>query len=78
MKLITALDLSCYWPLPVSLCQNDKQFLSSSWRILGGNGNLEYGINNTLILMKDFIQLNFIAYTSHQIRQEELYGKHKG
>ena len=30
---------------------------------LGGNG-----INNTLILIKDFIQLNFIA--SHQIRQE--------
>ena len=37
---------------------------------LGGNGNLGYGIHNTLILIKDFIQLNFIAYTSHQIRQE--------
>ena len=49
------------------------RMVNNSFRLvgtLGGNGNLGYGIHNTLILIKDFIQLNFIAYTSHQIRQE--------
>ncbi len=61
---ILLLATPCYF---VRMVNNSFDLVGS----LGGNGNLGYGINNTLLLLiKDFIQLNFIAYTSHQIRQE--------
>lgn len=49
------------------------RMINNSFHLVGillGYESWLFGIYKTLFLIKDFIQLNIIAYTSHQIRQE--------